>query len=66
MAQRAENRRVRAGKREACGGVVKRRVGPRACRVTLLAGRGHSCFHMIRIRRPLEIRHVATRAIRVR
>ena len=63
MALRAEHRGVRPGEGETRRGVVKRRIGPRGGGVALQAGGREPRLHVVRIRRPLEIRQMATDAI---
>jgi hypothetical protein len=65
VAQLALHGGVRAGEREARRGVVKRGVVPGCCGMALLAGGGETRLHVVGIRRPLEIRQVATDARRV-
>ena len=54
---------VCAGKRESRGRVIERRTGPVRRRVTLLASRGETRLHVIRIGRAVEIFHMARCAI---
>ena len=55
--------RVRAGEREPCRGVVEFSALPVGCVVAGLARRGESALDVVRIRRLVEIRQVAARAI---
>jgi len=66
VALRALQRRVRAGQREACVVVIKGGLRPRRRVVALLTGLREPRTHVIRIRRTLEIFHVAADAIRIR
>jgi len=63
VALRALHRRVRPGQREASRRVVKCRVIPSGCSVTLLAPRREPGLHVVRICRAVEVFHVARRAV---
>ena len=66
MALRALQRRVRPGQRESRGRVIEGRVAPGCGGVALLASRREVRLYVIRIRRSVEIRLVATHARGVR
>ena len=59
-------RRVEAGERESGGGVIKGRITPVGRAVALLASLREVGLHVARIRRALEIGHVARDAGRIR